>query len=77
MNWHPHTIRQADSPRDFSSRQGMECAGILCVFQAFQTAALAEKIRRSAMTNCAVLPLKMKNPSGIRRRGSFILMPSC
>ena len=42
------TIRQAASTRDFSSRQGLKGAGILCVFQAFQTAELAEKIRRSA-----------------------------
>ena len=47
----PHrTIRQADSARDFSSRQGLKGAGILYVFQAFQTAELAEKIRRSAKT---------------------------
>ena len=42
------TIRQAASTRDFSSRQGLKSAGILYVFQAFQTAELAEKIRRSA-----------------------------
>jgi len=44
------TIRQADSARDFSSSQGLKSAGILCVFQTFQTAELAEKIRRSAQT---------------------------
>ncbi|MCI7135143.1 MAG: hypothetical protein MSA04_08990, partial [Clostridiales bacterium] len=38
---------QADSARDFSSSQGLKSAGILYVFQAFQTAGLAEKIRRS------------------------------
>ena len=44
------TIRQADSARDFSPSQDLKSAGILCVFQAFQTAGLAEKIRRSAQT---------------------------
>ena len=42
------TIRQADSVRDFSPGQGLKSAGILCVFQAFQTAELVEKIQRSA-----------------------------
>ncbi len=44
------TIRQADSARDFPSSQDLKSAGILYVFQAFQTAGLAEKIRRSART---------------------------
>ena len=44
------TIWQADSPRDFSQRQDLKRAGILCVFRAVQSAALAEKIRRSAQT---------------------------
>ena len=44
------TIRQADSARDFSPSQGLKSAGILYVFQTFQTAELAEKIRRSAQT---------------------------
>ena len=49
------TIRQADSARDFSSSQDLKSAGILYVFQAFQTAGLAEKIRRSAPTQlCGV-----------------------
>ena len=42
------TIRQADSARDFSPSQGLKSAGILYVFQAFQTAELVERIRRSA-----------------------------
>jgi hypothetical protein len=41
------TIRQADSARDFSSSQGLKSEGILYVFRVFQTAELAEKIRRS------------------------------
>ena len=49
------TIRQADSARDLSSSQDLKSAGILYVFQAFQTAGLAEKIRRSAQTQlCGV-----------------------
>ena len=33
--------------------------------------------RQKNKADRSVLPAKMKNPSGIRRRGSFILMPSC
>ena len=44
------TIWQADSARDFSSSQGLKSEGILYVFRTFQTAELAEKIRRSAQT---------------------------
>ena len=51
-----HTIWQEASARDFSSSQGLESEGILYVFRAFQTAELAEKIRRGSKTNCAVLP---------------------
>ena len=32
---------------------------------------------RDSPLNRALLPHKMKNPSGKNRRGSFILMPSC
>ena len=35
---------------DVYKRQDLKSAGILYVFQAFQTAGLAEKIRRSAQT---------------------------
>jgi hypothetical protein len=38
--------RQERSTKDFSSRQGLKSEGILYVFLAFQTAELAEKIRR-------------------------------
>ena len=49
------TIWQADSARDFSSSQGLKSEGILYVFRTFQTAELAEKIRRSAQTQlCGV-----------------------
>ena len=52
---HQRTIWQADSARDFSSSQGLKSEGILYVFRAFQTAELAEKIRRSAQTQlCGV-----------------------
>ena len=43
-------IWQADSARDFSSRQGLKSAGILYVFQAFQTTELAEKDNGSVGT---------------------------
>ena len=54
------TIRQANSTRDFSSRQGLKSAGILYVFQAFQTAGLAEKIRRSVQAQLRGVDLKKK-----------------
>ena len=54
------TIRQADSARDFSSSQGLESAGILYVFQTFQTAELAEKIRRSAKTQLRGVALSLR-----------------
>ena len=50
-------IRQADSVRDFSSRQGLKREGILYVFQTFQTEELAEKSAEARRRNCAVLPL--------------------
>ena len=55
ISWATPHHSQAASARDFSSRQGLKSAGILYVFQAFQTAELAEKIRRSAKTQlCGV-----------------------
>ena len=36
--------------RDFSPSQGLKSEGILCVFQTFLTAGLAEKIRQSVKT---------------------------
>ncbi|MBS7308136.1 MAG: hypothetical protein KIG27_00040, partial [Oscillospiraceae bacterium] len=46
---------------DFSSRQGLKSAGILYVFQAFQTTELAEKIRRSAKTQLCGAAIRKKN----------------
>jgi len=43
--------RQEHSARDFASRQGLENAGILCVFQVFQNAVLEQKIRRRPQTH--------------------------
>ena len=43
-------IWQDDSAWDFSSSQGLENEGILCVFLVFQTAELAEKPRRGTQT---------------------------
>jgi len=37
--------QQERRARDFSSRRGLESAGVLCVLQAFQTDELAENIR--------------------------------
>ena len=53
------TIRQADSARDFSPSQDLKSEGILYVFRTFQTAELAEKIRRSAKTQLRGVALVM------------------
>ena len=55
------TIWQADSARDFSSSQGLKSEGILYVFRTFQTAELAEKIRRSAQTQLCGVALTLSS----------------
>ena len=50
-----HTIRQADLARFFRQIKVLESAGILYVFQTFQTAELAKKGRQSALAQlCGV-----------------------
>ena len=58
--WQHCAIRQSDSARDFSSSQDLKSAGILHVFQTFQTAEQLEKICRSAKAQCWLIypPLK-------------------
>ncbi len=60
------TIRQELSARDFVTSQGLENAGILYVFQVFQTAGLGRKIRRRPQTQLcgvALTPFYPANPS--------------
>ena len=51
-----HIVQQVHSARDFVPRRGLEYAGILCVFQVFQTDELGQKIRRRPKMNDALLP---------------------
>ena len=46
--------RPVYSARDFGSRQNLKGADILCVFQALQTAALSQKIRRRQKTGACL-----------------------
>ena len=55
------TIRQADLARDFSPSQGLKSEGILCVFQTFLTAGLAEKIRQSVKTQLRGAALELRH----------------
>jgi hypothetical protein len=53
--WQHRAIRQVLSARDFVPRQGLGNAGILYVFQVFQTEGLGQKIRRKPPTQlCGV-----------------------
>ncbi|MCI7135006.1 MAG: hypothetical protein MSA04_08265, partial [Clostridiales bacterium] len=62
---------QADSARDFSSSQGLKSAGILYVFQAFQTAGLAEKIRRSVQAQLRGVALDGSAEGKVPAAGNF------
>ena len=73
-------IDREHSARDFSSRRDSGSAGILCVFQAFQTAGLAEKIRRSAQTQlcggaCAFVGSAWFAPPVFFLTGSLAVLP--
>ena len=53
--------------RDFSSRQGLKNVGILYVFLVFQTAGLAEKIRRPRPGIYSEVPLIEGDRLGIEK----------
>ena len=56
------------SARDFGPRQDLKDADILCGFQAFQTAALGQMIRRKPQTIGLVFPQKMKGGNQMKTR---------
>ena len=58
-------IWQDDSVWDFSSSQGLENEGILCVFLVFQTAELAEKTRRGTQTQLCGDALSLSQICGL------------
>ena len=58
-------IWQDDSVWDFSSSQGLENEGILCVFLVFQTTELAEKTRRGTQTQLCGDALKNYPPGRV------------
>ena len=64
-------IWQDDSAWDFSSSQGLENEGILCVFLVFQTAELAEKTRRGTQTQLCGDALKIIPRGGLRTPSGY------
>jgi hypothetical protein len=51
---------QARSARDFVPNQGLKFAGVLCVFQDFQTDQLGQKTRRAPLPIDSEVPMIFK-----------------